>query len=138
VASQRPDGWHAACRNDASGKPYDLWAVLLVDKVLVQYHEATGDAATLDAVVRRLRELNRAWILRKVLFALSPVEALEPLLERLSRRRRTRNSWKACRRRANVGGPDSRERAGLDRYLPYLAVDSRAAAARSRGTLARA
>jgi uncharacterized protein len=60
VASQRPDGWYAPCRNDASGKPYDLWAVLLVDKVLVQYHEATGDAATLDAVVRSLRALHAA------------------------------------------------------------------------------
>jgi len=30
-------------------------------------------------------ELNRAWILRKVLSALSPVEAMELLLERLSK-----------------------------------------------------
>ena len=36
-------------------KPYDLWAILLANKVLVQYHEATGDAAVLEAVVRNLK-----------------------------------------------------------------------------------
>jgi transcription termination factor Rho len=35
-------------------------------------------------------ELNRAWVLRKVLSALSPVEAMELLLERLSKSRSNR------------------------------------------------
>lgn len=55
VANQRPDGWYAPYPLDASAKPYDLWAILLANKVLVQYHEATGDAAVLRAVVRNLK-----------------------------------------------------------------------------------
>ena len=43
VAAQRPDGWYAPYPADASAKPYDLWAILLANKALVQYHEATGD-----------------------------------------------------------------------------------------------
>ena len=55
VAGQRPDGWYAPYPADASAKPYDLWAILLANKVLVQYHEATGDAAVLQAVMRNLK-----------------------------------------------------------------------------------
>jgi len=55
VAHQRPDGWYAPYPLDASAKPYDLWAILLANKVLVQYHEATGDAAVLGAVMRNLK-----------------------------------------------------------------------------------
>ena len=48
-------------------------------------------------------ELNRAWILRKVLSALSPVEAMELLLERLEQDEdATRNSWRACRAAASA------------------------------------
>ena len=55
VAHQRPDGWYGPYPLDASAKPYDLWAILLANKVLVQYHEATGDAAVLQAVLRNLK-----------------------------------------------------------------------------------
>jgi len=55
VAHQRPDGWYAPYPADANAKPYDLWALLLANKVLVQYHEATGDAAVLQAVMRNLK-----------------------------------------------------------------------------------
>lgn len=55
VAHQRPDGWYAPYPLDASAKPYDLWAILLANKVFVQYHEATGDAAVLQAVLRNLK-----------------------------------------------------------------------------------
>ncbi|MEN6424889.1 MAG: hypothetical protein ABFE13_05980, partial [Phycisphaerales bacterium] len=55
VAHQRTDGWYAPYPLDASAKPYDLWAILLANKVLVQYHEATGDAAVLQAVMRNLK-----------------------------------------------------------------------------------
>lgn len=34
-----------------------MWAILLANKVLAQYHEATGDARVLDAVVRSLRAM---------------------------------------------------------------------------------
>lgn len=60
VATQRPDGWYAPYPADAAAKPYDLWAILLANKVLVQYHDATGDAAVLAAVVRNLRAVLAA------------------------------------------------------------------------------
>jgi len=56
IAGQRPDGWYAPYPADAS-KRYDLWAILLVNKVLVQYHEATGQAAVLEAVMRNLKAM---------------------------------------------------------------------------------
>ena len=45
VAHQRPDGWYAPypADADAAAKPYDPWAILLVNEALVQYHDATGD-----------------------------------------------------------------------------------------------
>lgn len=55
IAAQRPDGWYAPYPADASAKPYDLWAILLANKVLVQFHEATGDTRVLQAVVRNLK-----------------------------------------------------------------------------------
>jgi len=57
VSSQRADAWYAPYPADASAKPYDMWAILLANKVLVQYHEATGDARVLEAVGRNLRAL---------------------------------------------------------------------------------
>jgi DUF1680 family protein len=55
VAHQRPDGWYSPYPADAKAKKYDLWSILLINKVLVQYHEATGDAKVLDAVLRNLK-----------------------------------------------------------------------------------
>ena len=57
VAGQRPDGWYAPYPVDAVSRRYDLWAILLVNKVLVQYHEATGEAAVLEAVMRNLKAM---------------------------------------------------------------------------------
>ena len=51
---QRPDGWYAAYPADASAKSYDLWSILLANKALVQYHEATGENPVLEAVLRNL------------------------------------------------------------------------------------
>jgi hypothetical protein len=60
VAHQRPDGWYSPYPQEASAKPYDLWAILLANKVLVQYHEATGDARVLGAVLRNLKAVHSA------------------------------------------------------------------------------
>ncbi|MBN2313518.1 MAG: glycoside hydrolase family 127 protein [Sedimentisphaerales bacterium] len=57
VAGQRPDGWYTPYPADAAGKRYDLWAILLVNKVLVQYHEATSDATVLEVVMRNLKAI---------------------------------------------------------------------------------
>jgi len=67
VAGQRPDGWYAPYPTDANAKPYDIWAILLANKVLVQYHEATGDDAVLQAVIRNLKATLDA-LERKPLF----------------------------------------------------------------------
>ena len=42
---------------DAVAKRYDLWAILLANKALAQYHELTGDARVLTAITRSLRAL---------------------------------------------------------------------------------
>jgi hypothetical protein len=57
VEHQRPDGWYSPYPLDAVAKRYDLWAILLANKVLAQYHAATRDARVLDAVVKSLRAL---------------------------------------------------------------------------------
>lgn len=57
VAHQRADGWFAPYPMDAARQRYDLWAILLANKALAQYHAATGDARVLEAVLRSLRAL---------------------------------------------------------------------------------
>jgi uncharacterized protein len=57
VSHQRADGWYGPYPEDAVTRRYDLWAILLVNKVLAQYHDATGDARVLAAVQQSLRAL---------------------------------------------------------------------------------
>lgn len=57
VAHQRADGWFGPYPEDAVTKRYDMWAILLADKMLVQYHDATGDERVLKAVERSLRAM---------------------------------------------------------------------------------
>ena len=57
VTHQRPDGWYSPYPEDVVSKRYDMWAILLANKVLVQYHDATGDARALDAVVTSLKAI---------------------------------------------------------------------------------
>ncbi len=58
VEHQRADGWYGPYPLDAAAKRYDLWAILLANKALAQYHEATGDARVLEAVRRSLRAVH--------------------------------------------------------------------------------
>ncbi len=58
VTHQRPDGWFSPYPADAATRKYDLWAILLADKVLTQYHDATGDKRVLEALVRSLRAMH--------------------------------------------------------------------------------
>ncbi len=58
VSSQRPDGWYSPYPEDAVAKRYDMWAILLANKALVQYHELTGDARVLAAVTKSLRAMH--------------------------------------------------------------------------------
>jgi DUF1680 family protein len=54
MAHQRHDGWFGPYPLDAISKRYDLWAILLINKVLVQYHEATGDERALQSSMRSM------------------------------------------------------------------------------------
>jgi hypothetical protein len=68
VTHQRDDGWYGPYPLDAVTTRYDLWAILLANKALAQYHEATGDARALDAVMKSLRAM-RAGLDRTPLYA---------------------------------------------------------------------
>jgi DUF1680 family protein len=64
ITHQDEDGWLgprtmvAAAGRPASAR-YDIWAQLLATKVLVQYHDATGDERAIAALERNLRMLDR-------------------------------------------------------------------------------
>jgi transcription termination factor Rho len=113
-ALQRPKRFFGAARNVEEGGSLTIIATALVetgsrmDEVIFEEFKGTGNAEiVLDRKLTDKRifpsldinrsgtrkeellvppeELNRAWILRKVLSALSPVEAMELLIERLSK-----------------------------------------------------
>jgi transcription termination factor Rho len=115
-ALQRPKRFFGAARNVEEGGSLTIIASALVetgsrmDDVIFEEFKGTGNAEiVLDRKLTDKRifpsidinrsgtrkeellvpkdELNRTWILRKVLSALSPVEAMELLLERLSKTR---------------------------------------------------
>jgi uncharacterized protein len=92
VNGQRADGWYAPFPQDANARPYDLWAILLVNKVLVQYHEATGDAATLEAVSRNLKAVH-SLLDRIPLFAWGKARWFEGLIPVFYLFERTGESW---------------------------------------------
>ncbi|HTU99332.1 MAG TPA: beta-L-arabinofuranosidase domain-containing protein [Luteitalea sp.] len=58
VTHQRADGWFAPYPVDAVARRYDMWGILLANKVLAQYHEATGDARVLESVKKSLRAMD--------------------------------------------------------------------------------
>jgi hypothetical protein len=58
VDRQRADGWFGPYPEDAVARRYDMWAILLVNKVLAQYHDATGDPRVLAAVTKSLRAMQ--------------------------------------------------------------------------------
>ena len=113
-ALQRPKRFFGAARNVEEGGSLTIIATALVetgsrmDEVIFEEFKGTGNSEiVLDRKLTDKRifpsldlnrsgtrkeellvppaELNRAWILRKVLSALSPVEAMELLIERLSK-----------------------------------------------------
>ena len=58
LAGQKEDGWICPC-SDEERPRYDVWAAFLICKVLVVYHDCTGDDRIEGAVARTLRNLNR-------------------------------------------------------------------------------
>jgi len=92
VRAQRPDGWYAPYPTDASAKPYDLCAILLANKVLVQFHEATGDGAVLSAVLRNLKAVLAA-LDRRPLFGWGQFRWFEGLIPVYYAYERTGEGW---------------------------------------------
>jgi len=92
VAAQRPDGWYAPYPKDASARPYDLWAILLANKALVQYHEATRDQAVLGAVVRNLKAVLGV-LDRRPLFGWGKFRWFEGLISAYYVYEQTGESW---------------------------------------------
>ena len=92
VSHQRPDGWYAPYPKDAGAKPYDLWAILLVNKALVQHHEATGDARVLEAVRASLRTLHEG-VARTPLFDWGRFRWFEGLVPAFYVHERTGEPW---------------------------------------------
>ncbi len=58
VDHQRADGWFAPYPVDAATHRYDMWAILLINKVLAQYHDATGDDRVLQSSLRSMRAMH--------------------------------------------------------------------------------
>lgn len=56
IDAQEEDGWICPCK-DRGG--YDLWAYLLILKVLVVYYRASGDEAVIKPLNKALRCINR-------------------------------------------------------------------------------
>ncbi len=92
VANQRPDGWYAPYPADARARKYDLWSILLVNKALVQYHEATGDGPVLEVVLRNLKATSEA-LDRAPLFDWGKFRWFEGLIPIYYAYERTREPW---------------------------------------------
>ena len=55
LAGQQEDGWICPC-DVASRRRYDMWALFLILKVLVVYHDCSGDERIEEAVYRALSQ----------------------------------------------------------------------------------
>lgn len=55
LAGQREDGWICPCDDDQRSR-YDVWALFLILKVLVVYHDCSGDERIEEAVYRALKQ----------------------------------------------------------------------------------
>ncbi len=58
LARQQPDGWICPCAEDARAK-YDVWAVLLIAKVLMLYYNCSGDSRAVTAASAALKQLSK-------------------------------------------------------------------------------
>lgn len=92
VAHQRSDGWYAPYPLDAVTKRYDMWAILLANKVLAQYHDATGDRRVLDAIVKSLRAMD-AGLEKTPLYGWGKFRWYEGLISVFHAYEHTREPW---------------------------------------------
>ncbi len=92
VTHQRPDGWYSPYPEDTVTKRYDMWAILLANKMLVQYHEATGDERVLKAVGKSLRAMLEG-LDRTPLYDWGKYRWFEGLISVFHVYERTREPW---------------------------------------------
>jgi hypothetical protein len=92
VRAQRPDGRFGPLAAAPADKPYDLWAVLLANKALVQHHEASGDERTLRAVEASLKSLA-ASVAQAPLFRWGKYRWFEGLIPIYYLYQRTGDAW---------------------------------------------
>ena len=92
LTRQRPDGWYSPYPEDAAARPYDHWAILLANKVMVQYHEATGNDRVLRAVEASLRALS-VGLARDPLFGWGKFRWFEGLIPAFYLYERTGEAW---------------------------------------------
>ena len=57
LAGQQEDGWICPC-DESERSHYDMWALFLITKVLVLYHDCTGDERIEEAVYRALKQFH--------------------------------------------------------------------------------
>lgn len=58
LKGQKEDGWLCPCADHERGQ-YDMWAFFLICKVLVVYHDCTGDERIEEAIYQGMNQLNR-------------------------------------------------------------------------------
>jgi len=92
LARQRPDGWYSPYPADAATRPYDHWAILLANKILVQYHDATGEGEVLRAVEASLRALSTG-LVRDSLFRWGRYRWFEGLIPTFYLYEKTEEPW---------------------------------------------
>jgi len=92
IARQRPDGWFEPVPVEPGPRPYDMWAILLVQKVLAQYHDATGDERVFDSLQASLRALGPS-LERQPLFGWGKYRWFEGLIPAFHVYARTGESW---------------------------------------------
>jgi hypothetical protein len=92
LAAQRSDGTFGPMAIAPAERPYDLWAILLANKMLVQYHEVSGDDRTGRAVEASLRSLERS-VARAPLFGWGKYRWFEGLIPIYYLHQRTGEAW---------------------------------------------
>lgn len=78
IAGQNEDGWICPCPPEQRGG-YDVWAAFLILKVLVEWHECTGDERIEDVVYRALKQLD-GHILSRPIFGWAEARWFECLI----------------------------------------------------------
>jgi hypothetical protein len=89
IANQDESGWISPAESPAD---YDLWAIFLVLKPLIQYHEATGDERIPEVVEKTLRWVD-GHIDRRPLFNWGKFRWFESLLSIYWLYERTQQDW---------------------------------------------